>query len=80
MNPRYARAVEVDAVPALDPPVLRALAVVLEGFGISAPSSSRYDDAWRRAAVLEGVESDESTDGYEAYARSPRRTLGATRA
>jgi hypothetical protein len=64
----------------MDPVVERALIALLEDSGVSARSSSRYGDAWRLAALLEGVDSDERAERYEGYALSPRSTLGATRA
>ncbi len=51
--------------------------VVLGAAGIWTARSPRYVDAWRNAALREGVERDEPEVGY---APSPRSTRGATRA
>jgi hypothetical protein len=55
----------------------RALETALGAAGIRTVRSPRYLDAWRTAALREGVERDEPEAGY---APSPRSTRGATRA
>jgi hypothetical protein len=76
-RPGYPRSLELDAVPALDAAVRRALVAALDDAWASAPGASAYDDAWRRAALSEGVAADDPDAGY---ALSPRSTRGATRA
>jgi hypothetical protein len=73
----YAREMELDATPAIDAAVEPALLAVLDDAGVRTPGSSGYDDAWRRAALHEGVDGDDPPVGY---ALSPRSTRGATRA
>jgi hypothetical protein len=69
--------VEVVVVPAVDAATKRALQTVLAGARIRGPGWPAYDDAWRRSAWREAVEQSELD---AAYAPSPRRTRGATRA
>jgi hypothetical protein len=73
----YAREVRLDATPAIDAAAQPALLAALEQAGLGASESSAYDDAWRCAALREGVDDDDPPAGY---ALSPRSTLGATRA
>jgi hypothetical protein len=68
---------ELDAAPAIDAAVRQALLAALEDAGVRALRASDYDDAWRLAALREGIGDDDTQDGY---APSPRSTLGATRA
>jgi hypothetical protein len=69
--------VEVVVVPAVDAATKRALQIVLARARIRGPVGRAYDDAWRRSAWREAVERSELA---AAYAPSPRRTRGATRA
>ncbi len=62
--------------PPVDESTAQALDTALRAIGIDSQSVRAYDDAWRRAALHEGVE-DEADAGY---APSPRSTRGATRA
>jgi hypothetical protein len=56
----------------------RAVAAAVARVGIElALEPASYRSAWRRAALLEGVERHPWTGGY---ALSPRRTRGAMRA
>ena len=73
----YAREMELDATPAIDAALEPALLAVLDAAGVRTPGSAGYEDAWRRAALYEGVDGDEPPVGY---ALLPRSTRGATRA
>jgi hypothetical protein len=69
--------VNLEATPALDPALAKALAALLEGLDARNPPHNGDDSAWRRAGLAEAIsDSDEAVD----YAFSPRSTLGATRA
>jgi hypothetical protein len=65
----------------VSPPVAdsteHALRDALRTIGVDTPRARAYEDAWRRAALQEGVEGD---DADVRYAPSPRSTRGATRA
>jgi hypothetical protein len=65
---------ELSVSPPVDDRTDRALRTVL---GVDTTRVRAYDDAWRRAALREGVERDDAEVGY---APSPRSTRGATRA
>jgi hypothetical protein len=67
--------VKLDASPPLEPGLERRLLALIAA-ARPAAGSTGYDDAWRRAALHEGVEDEEQA----GYAFSPRRTRGATRA
>jgi hypothetical protein len=73
----YGGAVKIDAKPELDPEVERALRDVVAD---ASADRSGYSAPWRRAALTEGVDREESADEPVRYAFSPRRTRGATRA
>jgi hypothetical protein len=68
---------ELSVVPSIDDSVRRALETALGAAGIRTMRSPQYTEAWRSAALREGVERDEPEAGY---APSPRSTRGATRA
>ncbi len=72
----------LEIVPALPEPARRALVLALARAGLrldGAPEA--YSSAWRRAAVLDAVESWALPEPrLGSYAPSPRRTRGATRA
>ena len=67
---------DVDVTPPLADEEERALLVALELVEPLAPAREPYEQAWRVAALREGVD-DEAEVGY---AFSPRSTRGATRA
>jgi hypothetical protein len=66
--------VRLDVVPPLDPALVDALVPALRAAG-ALEDESIAPDPWRRAALDESVEPEESD-----YALLPRRTRGATRA
>jgi hypothetical protein len=70
-------AVRLSARPPLDTPVEQALVELLRESRGVAPSHAPCTDAWRQAALREGVDASEPEPGY---ALSPRSTRGATRA
>jgi pyrroloquinoline quinone (PQQ) biosynthesis protein C len=63
--------------PPVDEPLRQVLAEALRERATHEVRASGYDDAWRRAALQDGVERDEVES---SYAPSPRSTRGATRA
>jgi hypothetical protein len=65
--------VRVTVDPPLDESVARALAALVR----ESRATESGDDAWREAALREGVE---RADDEPGYALSPRSTRGATRA
>jgi hypothetical protein len=69
--------VELTVSPPVDDPTERALNTALRAIEVDTPRVRAYDDAWRRAALHEGVEGDDAEVGYVP---SPRSTRGATRA
>jgi hypothetical protein len=71
------RAVGLSVDPPVEKQVYEALVAAFADSGVPADTSPRYGDAWRLAALHEGMERDEPEPGY---ALSPRSTRGATRA
>ena len=67
-------------MPPVEAALQQAILGVLEEAGVRASSAAGYDQAWRRAALHEGVEGDEGVEQPGGYALSPRSTRGATRA
>jgi hypothetical protein len=68
----------LEAVPALGESERRALTHALEGAGVRLDGAPEpYRSAWRRTAAHEAVDNEPAP---VRYARSPRRTRGATRA
>ena len=72
---------DLDARPPLDPLELEAvrLALARAGLVLDGPPHA-YASAWRSAGRAEGAGDGEPDDEDIAYTRSPRSTLGATRA
>ena len=68
---------QLEATPALDPALAKALAALLEEVDARRLARNDEDSAWRRAALAEAV--GEAEDLFD-YAFSPRSTRGATRA
>ncbi len=68
---------ELTVVPSVDALLSGALLEAILDAGVVESGSRRYDDAWRQASLLEGVDRDDPEVGY---APSPRSTRGATRA
>ena len=68
----------VVVVPSVDEPVRRAIEAALRATAADVTGDVRYGDPWRNAGLQESVGRRDADD--EAYALSPRRTRGATRA
>ena len=68
---------DVEATPPLEEPERRALLVALEQADMGTPADEPYRHVWRIAALAEAALGEEAES---AYAFSPRRTRGATRA
>jgi hypothetical protein len=68
----------LDSDPPLDRQALAAVSLALARAGVQVEQRpAAYSSPWRRTAAREAVE---GTPARSAYALSPRRTRGATRA
>lgn len=72
---------ELEVVPPLDEAERRAVTVALARANIGLHElPPGYRSTWRSAELAELAEPTEEWLGADRYARSPRRTPGATRA